>query len=42
MYKVNFSMDKSPMSFFKILKTELEAKNFIKELGDRFISLKTI
>jgi len=42
MYKVNFSLDTSPLSFFKIFKTETEAKIFIKELGNRFISLKTI
>lgn len=42
MYKVNFSMNDSPLSFFKIFKTEIEAKNFIKGLGDKFVSLKTI
>jgi len=42
MYKINFSLDESPLSFFKIFKTKLEAKNFIEELGYRFISLNTI
>jgi len=42
MYKVNFNFDGSPLSFFKIFKTKLEAKNFIEELGCRFISLNTI
>jgi hypothetical protein len=43
MYKVNFTESVFPFhQFFKIFKTETEANAFIKELGNKFISVKFI
>ena len=43
MYKVNFADAVFPShQFFKIFKTQTEADTFIKQLGDRFVSVKFI
>lgn len=43
MFKVNFADSVFPRyQFFKIFKTKLEADAYIKTLGDRFISVKSI
>jgi len=43
MYKVIFKIEEFwAVDFFKIFKTKEDADAFIKELGDRFMSVKLI
>ena len=42
MIKVNFKSQSSAVNFFKVFNTEVEANEFIKRIGDLFISSKII
>ena len=43
MFKVNYVEKEFPaVSLFKIFKTKEQAESFIKEINDKFISLKII
>ena len=43
MFKVNFqSINFLNITFFKIFKTKDQSDTFIKQLGDRFVSIKLI
>jgi len=43
MFKVNYVEKEFPgVSLFKIFKTKEQAESFVKELGNKFVSLKII
>ena len=42
MIKVNFKSQSSAVNFFKVFNTEVEANEFIKQIGDLYISSKII